>query len=76
MHSELSVSITDSFTSWCIDMASKVKGSHTSNFSAWKQILSSNGMVPDSQSYHDDSNLNFPEILAVVKQDNPKLDGV
>lgn len=33
-------------------------------------------MVPDSQSYRDDSNLDIPEVLVVVKQDNPKFYGV
>lgn len=33
-------------------------------------------MVPDSQHYYDDSNLDSPEVPVVVKQDNPKLDAV
>lgn len=33
-------------------------------------------MAFDSWSYHDDSNIDFPEVPVVVKQDNPKLYGV
>ena len=33
-------------------------------------------MVLGSQSYYDDLNLDSLEVPVVVKQDNPKLDGV
>lgn len=75
MHSECSEPITDIFTLWCVRMASKTKGSPTLNILAWKPTLPSNRMVPDSRSCHDDSSLDFPEVLVVVKRDNPKLYG-
>lgn len=39
-------------------------------------MISSNRIVLDSQGYHDDSNLDSTEVLVIVKQGNPKLDGV
>lgn len=70
------MAITDIFALWCVDMILKMEGSHTLNILVWKQMISSKRIILDSQSYHDDSKLDSTKVLVVVKQDNPKLDGV
>lgn len=78
MHASFSLSITDIFTLWCVDMVSKLEESHTLNTLIWKPkpVHSSDRIVPDSWNYYDESNLDSPEVIVVVKQDNLKLDWV